>query len=294
MNAPTSALLWSLVILALPAASADPGDSTNPLRQAKQWNAEAETYMDRGAYDDARRLYLRSLPVMEQILGPEHPASVTILGNLCDASIRMSAYLDAKPVCTRALALREKVLGPNHPDVARSLSDLALLYANEGNLARAEALLRRALAINRAENSPDLPALLNNLGFLYAQKRKYSLAEDVFDRAIASTEKSRGPDDPDLVTMLSNAGYVYLQHRRFHAAEDRFQHGLAIAEHASVPETERARALVGLARAEAAVGNASQAAAFLQRAEGVVERDHQAYLELGPTIELARRDLLGR
>jgi len=212
MIAPRVILLLGIVlsVLVAPVAFADPGvGNPDELRQAKEWNASAEQYMTRGAYEEARQLYLRSLPVMEKALGPEHPATVTTLGNLCDASIRMSAYLDAKPLCMRALALREKVLGPNDNDVARSLSDLGLLYANEGDLAHAGSLLDRALRIaNESENFRDMPALLNNLGFLYSKKKKYALAEDSFERAIASTEKRSGPEDPDLVTMLSNVANV--------------------------------------------------------------------------------------
>ena len=299
MIAPRVLWLWSLIIVSLPsapAASIDPSvRSADQLRLAKEWNATAEQYMDQGAYEEARRLYLRSLPVMEKRLGPDHAATVTTLGNLCDASIRLSAYLDAKPLCTRALAARERVLGPNHPDVARSLSDLGILYANEGNLARAESLLRRALEIeNSLNDSPDMPALLNNFGFLYAKKKKYALAEDSFERAISATEKARGPEAADLVTMFSNVANVYLTDHKFGLAEERFRRALAITEQSPQSQIESVRPLVGLARAEAGMGKASEARTFLRRAQSVVDGNHEAYLELRGTIDAASLALLGK
>lgn len=292
-------LLLSLLIPALPAATfsaAAGGGNADDLRQAKAWNDSADQYMDRGLYDEARHLYLRSLPVLEKALGPENPTTIATLANLCVASGSMARYLDAKPLCTRALAVREKVFGPNHPDVARSLSDLGLLYAKEGDLARAESMLRRAFQIDSAyADSPDMAKLYNNLGFLCFQKKKYSQAEDWFERAIVSTTKTRGADDPDLVTMLGNAGTVYLADRRFAAAEKRFRQALTTAERAFGPEQAASlQARIGLARAEAAQGNGSEAENDLHRAQGVMERDRGTYLQWRSALEAARFDLARR
>jgi tetratricopeptide (TPR) repeat protein len=290
-------LLCSLisVLSAAPADLTDPGVGTaDELRVARELNASAEQYMDQGLYEEARRLYLRSLPLMEKALGREHPGTLTTLGNLCDATVHMSTYLDAKPLCTRSLALREKVFGPGHPDVARSLSDLGLLYANEGDLAHAESLLRQALRIDSASaNSADVPTLLNNLGFLYSKKKKYALAEDSFERAIASTEQSKGPEDPDLVTMLSNVASVYFLNHNFEAARKRFRRALEIAQRLSASE-QTVRILVGLARAEAGLGNTSEAKTLIQRAERLVEQSSQLQPEWRASMEAARLDLVRR
>jgi len=286
-------LLLSLLIPVLPAATvpaARGGENAGDLRQAKAWNDSADQLMERGSFDEARRLYLRSLPVLENALGPENPATINTLANLCVASGRLTRYLDAKPLCTRALAVREKVFGPNHPDVARSLSDLGLLYAGEGDLARAESLLRRAFRIDSSHpDSPDLAKLYNNLGFLCFEQKKYAHAEDWFERAIVATTKTRGPDDPDLVTMLGNVGTVYLADRRFPAAEQRFRQALAVAERAFGPEQAPSlQARIGLARAEAAQGKGSEAGHDLRRAQTVMEHAPGTYLQWHNAIEAAR------
>jgi Tetratricopeptide repeat len=45
------------------------------------------------------------------------------------------------------LAIREKALGPEHPDTATSLTNLAVLLNDQGDLAAALPLYERALAI---------------------------------------------------------------------------------------------------------------------------------------------------
>jgi tetratricopeptide (TPR) repeat protein len=288
MRAVSYTLIASILIAAppTPAVAADAVSASDQLRLAKEWNDAAEQYMNQGAYEEARQLYLRSVPVLEKTIGPEHPVMATTLGNLCIASSH-SVYLDARPVCARALSVRERVFGPNHAEVARSLSDLGLLYAKEGNLARAESLLARALRIDSSlAPSPDLPALFNNLGFLYFKEKKYVLAEKVFESAIASTEKASGPDDPDLITMLGNLATVNLAHHRYPAAEEHFRRALGIAERSfGQDQITSVRALIGLARAEAALGKSSEAETFRQRARSVVDRDREAYLEWGAATE---------
>jgi tetratricopeptide (TPR) repeat protein len=288
-------LLASILILAAQSipAKADSLVAGDELILAKGWNDAAEQLMNRGAYEEARQLYLRSLPVFEKTVGREHVATATTLGNLCIASSH-SAWLNAKPICSQALSVREKVFGPNHQEVARSLSDLGLLYAKEGDLARAESFLRRALRIDSSlAESSDIPGLLNNLGFLYFKERKHSLAEDAFERAITSTERERGPEDSDLVTMLGNVATVNLAHHKFRAAEEHFQRALAIAERSfGRDQITSVRALIGLAQAEGALGKKSEADAFRERARTVVARDRQAFMEWGGAAGSSHSDLL--
>ena len=143
MRAASLLLFASILTLAMPpapAAAADASAGADELKLSKDWNDAAEQYMNRGEYEEARKLYLRSLPVLERTIGPEHPVTAAVLGNLCIASSH-SAYLNAKPICERALSVRQKLFGPKHPEVARSLSDLGLLYAKEGDLSRAESFI---------------------------------------------------------------------------------------------------------------------------------------------------------
>ena len=56
----------------------------------------------------------------------------------------------------RGVAIREKTLGSNHLDTAASLNSLALLLADQGDLAGARPLYERALAISEEALGPIL------------------------------------------------------------------------------------------------------------------------------------------
>ena len=48
----------------------------------------------------------------------------------------------------RALHIMEQTLGPNHPKVTNPLTNLAILYREQGKYSEAEPLLQRALLIS--------------------------------------------------------------------------------------------------------------------------------------------------
>ena len=72
----------------------------------------------------------------------------------------------ARPLYERALAISEKVLGTEHPDTATSLSNLADLLRDQGDLAEARALRERALAIRERRLAPSIPFTAASLSSL--------------------------------------------------------------------------------------------------------------------------------
>ena len=232
-------------------------------------SATADALLLQGSYEEARRAYLALHATLERTLGSEHPQTVLALANACDASVPLTARLDSLPLCTRVLALRESVLGPDSPQTARTLSDLALLYAADGHLNKAGKLLERALRIaGPGTGSPDTAGLMNNLAYLYFQKGKYTRSRDMFERAIALVEKGANASDPDLATMLSNLGTAELAAHDAGSAQRHFRSALALSEQSFGADSARnLKPLKGLARAETALGNSQEAAVFHSRAQ---------------------------
>jgi tetratricopeptide (TPR) repeat protein len=79
---------------------------------------------------------------------------------------------EAVPFAQWALTVGEQVLGPNHPRTATSLNNLALLYNNQGDSAKAEPLYQRALAIYEQVLGPTIPTLLLSETTMQDQGRK--------------------------------------------------------------------------------------------------------------------------
>ncbi len=66
-------------------------------------------------------------------------------------------YAGAEPLYRRSLAILEKALGSEHPYVAAGLSNLALLYTDQGNYDEAVPLYLRSLKILETAFGPEHP-----------------------------------------------------------------------------------------------------------------------------------------
>ena len=70
-----------LVALAITIQSATLG-AADPLAEATALNQQALTLYQQGRYAEAEPLYKRSLAIREKGLGPDHPDTATVRGNL--------------------------------------------------------------------------------------------------------------------------------------------------------------------------------------------------------------------
>ena len=68
-----------------------------------------------GSNDDALRLLLRALAIVEQQMGPDHPMLVRTLNNLASLAARTGHREEAGERLRRALDIAERRLGPEHP-----------------------------------------------------------------------------------------------------------------------------------------------------------------------------------
>jgi tetratricopeptide (TPR) repeat protein len=224
--------------------------------EAIELNARAEALMAKGSWEEARRSYLKLHATLENTLGRQHPQTVLALANACDASVPLAAQFESLQVCRRALELKEKVSGPDSLETVKTINDLALLYAADGDVTPARKLLERALRITGGDPSSEAAGLMNNLGYLYYKKGKYSQSRDMFERAIAAVGNGVTADGSDLVTMLGNLGTAEMAAHDAASAERHFRQALSIAQESFAPDhVKHIRARNDLSRAQAALGN---------------------------------------
>jgi tetratricopeptide (TPR) repeat protein len=100
-----------------------------------------------GHLAEERRLLEEALAAGERTLGREHPHVADILENLASVEEREGRLHPARERMRQALAIRERLDGPNGDSIRLALCELARLYREDGEPARAEPLCRRALEI---------------------------------------------------------------------------------------------------------------------------------------------------
>ncbi|MEO8277775.1 MAG: serine/threonine-protein kinase, partial [Thermoanaerobaculia bacterium] len=121
----------------------------------KALNELGSTWSAKGDVDRAGESYRASIPIYEEVLGPDHPDTVGARRNLAILLAINGREREALPEFQAVLASRERRFGPDHPAVAESLFDVANARRGTGDLTGVEAMMRRGLAIYRAKVDPD-------------------------------------------------------------------------------------------------------------------------------------------
>jgi tetratricopeptide (TPR) repeat protein len=134
---------------------------------------------------------------------PEESAEVALALAQLGEAYRLQGNVEAaEPLLVESLAIFERILGADHDRVASAANNLAALYHyGSKDLAKAEPLYRRALAIHRSHAPPGhvyTAQTLVNLGTLLCEKGQWDEGRALFDEGITNMDKVVGPDAPEV------------------------------------------------------------------------------------------------
>jgi tetratricopeptide (TPR) repeat protein len=104
----------------------------------------AQMLSSQGKYEEAEAMNRQTLVLSEKALGPEHPSTLTSMGNWAGVLSSQGKYKEAEAMNRQTLARREKVLGPEHPDTLMSIYCLAHLLWTTHRYNEALALYKSA------------------------------------------------------------------------------------------------------------------------------------------------------
>ena len=111
------------------------------------------------------------------------------------------------------------------------LKDLGDVYRVQGDYAKAEALLQRALAIREAsseKNKANVAKIFNSQAEMYRAQGQYAKAVALYLKAIAIVEQSVGANDPFLGLPLHNLAELYRNQGSYAKAEALYLRVLAL------------------------------------------------------------------
>jgi tetratricopeptide (TPR) repeat protein len=133
-------------------------------------------------------------------------------------------------------AFADELLTLNHSRASFIANEVALPLKALARYAEAEALFRRALAIDEKNNHPDGVAVLTNLAGLLHATNRLAEAEPLIRRALAIYEKRNGANHPNVARALNNLAQLLQDTNRLAEAEPLMRRALAIDEQSLGPE----------------------------------------------------------
>jgi tetratricopeptide (TPR) repeat protein len=199
------------------------------------------------------------------------------------------------PLDPHAAALVARIDATDRRDgLSTLLNQFGMLANGRADLSRAEAMFRRALAIDEASYGPDHPDVatdLNNLAGVLRDTNRLPEAAVMFRRALAIDEASYGTDHPEVATDLNNLAGVLQATNRLPEAEAMYRRALAITEASYGPDHPTvSTGLNNLAGVLQATNRLPEAEAMYRRALAITEA---SYGTDQPTVATGLNNLAG-
>ena len=164
-------------------------------------------------------------------------AALNILSNNLNQSDVWNWPEKTKGQLRSAIRLLTGRQAEDHPDLAAVLNALAILRQERGDLAEAEALLRRSLAVTRRlrtgrEPGQDETDILSNLALLLQDKNELGEAEGLMREILSNDRRALGPGHVNVGIDLNNLGLLLVRQGRFAESEPFLRDAIGIFEKA--------------------------------------------------------------
>lgn len=180
-----------------PARGAAEDDRQLRVRQAHAGNAAAALLFEEQRYDEAIPAFEQALSACRAALGPQHPATLIVAGNLAVARFSAGQHDEGLSFVEANLAARVHILGNEHPDTLTARAALATACRTAGDVTRAvkvaeEVALQRSRQLGGTH--PDTLTSRVGLALALAAAGNAGRAKDVLTAALADAELVHGPD----------------------------------------------------------------------------------------------------
>ncbi|KAK0619529.1 hypothetical protein B0T14DRAFT_479768 [Immersiella caudata] len=198
------------------------GSEDEKLAKALLLHRTAEFFDYQGQWKDAEKSLAEAQEIQTQVLGPEHPDTLTSMANLASTFRNQGRWAEAESLEVQAMEIRKRVLGPEHPDTLTSMANLASTYMNQGRWTEAESLNVQVMEIRKRVLGPEHPHTLTsmaNLASTYWNQGRWTEAESPDVQVMEIRKRVLGPEHPDTLTNMANLASTYMNQGRWTEAE---------------------------------------------------------------------------
>ena len=155
--------------------------------------------LSQGRYDIALNKCTKALTIREDLLGSEHPDTLTSMANLASTYWNQGRWKEAEGLEVQVMETRKRVLGQEHPDTLTGMGNLALTYGNQGRWKEAEGLEVQVMETRKrvlGQQHPDTLTSFHNLAYTWKSQGRDTEAIDLMRRAERLRRTTLGFDHP--------------------------------------------------------------------------------------------------
>lgn len=171
-----------------------------------------------------------SVNTIQEILGPEHPDTLTVLNSFGVAYLDMQLNTEAIAIFERLLSIDRRYLDENNPTLFTSQNNLASAYQAAGRIKDAITLYETALVDHTripTASYPDALTALSNLAAAYQAEDRSQEASKLFDTVLDEQLHILGPDHPNTLSTRSHIANSYFAAGLLAETTELYEHLLA-------------------------------------------------------------------
>jgi tetratricopeptide (TPR) repeat protein len=166
-----------------------------PVDDSVAHNDEGAALFAAGRFREAVPEFEQALAGCRSLLGPEHPGTLTVAGNLGVAQVAAGQRRKGLKIVVDNLADRVRVLGDDHPDTLTARDALAAVHRTSGNVDDAVAMSGK-VALQRARRlgptHPDTLTSRMGLALAHAAAGDVSSAHRLLAAALSDAQEAYG------------------------------------------------------------------------------------------------------
>lgn len=185
------------------------------------WRILANVFHYEGQWTEAEKLGLQVMEAKKQMLGIEHPDTLSTMHNLALTYLKQGRWSEAEDLQLQVIEARKQILGIEHPDTLSTMHTLASIYAEQERWSEAEELQLQVMEAEKqifGSEHPDTLTSMNNLASIYAEQERWSEAERLNMQAMEARKRVLGSEHPSTLTSMNNLAYVWKSQGRVQQA----------------------------------------------------------------------------
>ncbi|KAF6817935.1 Kinesin light chain 5, partial [Colletotrichum sojae] len=159
-----------------------------------------------GDYSRAEVIVQEAVSTRTELLGQEHPDTLTSVANLASTYRNQGRWKEAEELEVRVMETSLRVLGEEHPNTLTSVANLASTFWNQGRWTEAEELFVRVMETRKrvlGEEHPSTLTSMHNLAFTWKNQERWEDATQLLQDCFHRRENVLGADHPDTMSSAS-------------------------------------------------------------------------------------------
>jgi tetratricopeptide (TPR) repeat protein len=178
--------------------------------------------LTQGRYDIALNKCTKALSIREDLLGSEHPHTLTSMADLALTYWNQGQWKEAEGLEVQVMETSKRVLGQEHPDTLTSMNNLAVTYWNQGRWKEAEELGVQVMETRKrvlGQEHPDTLTSMAILALTYKDQGQWKEAEGLEVQVMETRKRVLGQEHPGTLTSMANLASTYRIQGRWEEAE---------------------------------------------------------------------------